>query len=106
VATEVMGWRLDHDAYTDSWIDADGKLTGYYYGRPFSPYRDRNALKEVLDRIESLGLCDAYLEELRGLLDADADVLENTVMWALHTCPPDLACLAAIRAVRRSRDPA
>jgi hypothetical protein len=102
VAREVMHWRSDHEQYTDCWVDADGKLTGYYYGHPFSPYRDRNALAEVWKRIDVLGLRARYLECLDALLRAahgDDFVGDG---WALHTCGTELACRAALLAVRTS----
>lgn len=95
VARELMQWHSDHEQYTDCWVDSAGKLTGYYYGHPFSPYRDRNALGEVWKRIDALGLREHYLAcigALHGERALDA--------WTLHTCAPELACRAALLAVR------
>lgn len=101
VAREVMGWRLDCDQITDSWVDENDKLTGYYYGRPFSPYRDRNALREVLRRIEQLGMRDEFLERLTRMMAIDSSERTGVAAWALLTCPPELACRAAILTVRK-----
>jgi hypothetical protein len=100
VAAEVMHWRSDHEQFADCWVDADGKLTGYYYGRPFSPYRDRNALVEVWKRIDALKLQDTYLKCLVALLGTSAEAGDINPAWALHTCDPELACRAALLAVR------
>lgn len=99
VAIEVMNWHSDHEQFADCWVDADGKLTGYYYGRPFSPYRDRNALVEVWKRLEALKLQDVYVRSLGLLLEAQAGAEANPA-WALHTCDPEIACRAALLAVR------
>lgn len=103
VAREVMGWHSDHEQYTDCWVTADGRLTGYYYGRPFSPYRDRNALAEVWKRVEALGLRARYVEALESLLAATQDPDQPIGTWSLHTCNPELACRAALLAVRQER---
>lgn len=100
VAHEVMQWRSDHEQHTDCWVDADGKLTGYYYGRPFSPYRDRNALAEVWKRIDALGLRARYLECIDVLLRAQNGDDLSVDPWTLHTCGTELACRAALLAVR------
>ena len=100
VAQEVMQWRSDHEQHIDCWVDAEGKLTGYYYGHPFSPYRDRNALAEVWKRIDALGLRARYLECIGVLLRAEPGDDHPVDTWALHTCGTELACRAALLAVR------
>jgi len=103
VAREVMQWRSDHEQFADCWVDADNKLTGYYYGHPFSPYRDRNALAEVWKRIDALGLRARYVRCLTALQPPQPDDGGVSEAWALHTCCPELACRAALLAVRLSR---
>jgi hypothetical protein len=102
VAREVMHWRSDHEQFADCWVDENGKLTGYYYGHPFSPYRDRNALAEVWKRIDALGLRDRYLQWLDWLLHADHGDDAKVGSWTLHTCGTELACRAALLAVREA----
>jgi hypothetical protein len=103
VAREVMQWRSDHEQYPDCWVDAEGKLTGYYYGHPFSPYRDRNALAEVWKRIDALGLRARYLEFLTMLLRAEHGDDLAVDAWTLHTCGTESACRAAVLAVRAAK---
>ena len=99
VASEVMAWRLAPGGFGEVWVDADGELTGYYNGRPFSPYPDRNALSAVWDRIARLNLTAVYLRFLSRLIeDRQDDGLADP--WAMHCCDPDLACRAALLAVR------
>jgi hypothetical protein len=100
VAREVMRWRSDHEQYTDCWVDAEGKLTGYYYGHPFSPYRDRNALAEVWKRLDGLGLRERYLACIGLLLQFLHGETRRLDAWTLHTCDTELACRAALLAVR------
>jgi hypothetical protein len=100
VAHEVMQWRSDHEQHPDCWVSSDGVLTGYYYGHPFSPYRDRNALAEVWKRIDALGLRARYVECLRSVLSTAPGLDAAADEWALHTCSPELACRAAVLAVR------
>jgi hypothetical protein len=100
VAREVMQWRSDHEQYTDCWVNAEGKLTGYYYGHPFSPYRDRNALAEVWKRLDALGLRARYLECIAMLVRAEHGDDLSVDAWTLHTCSTELACRAALFAVR------
>ena len=99
VASEVMGWRLVPGGFGEIWIDAEGNLTGYYNGRPFSPYRDRNALASVWERVASLGLTAAYIRFLSILIDDQQDE-RGADPWTMHCCDPDLACRAALLAVR------
>lgn len=103
VAHEVMGWRSDHEQFADCWVDADNKLTGYYYGRPFSPYRDRNALTEVWKRIDALQLRSRYLECIGLLVPSANDNGHPADAWVLHTCEPEVACRAALLAVRMGK---
>lgn len=103
VAREVMRWRSDHEQFADCWVDTDGKLTGYYYGRPFSPYRDRNALAEVWKRLEALHLRTRYMRCVELLLQAPSGDHHVIDAWALHTCGPEVACRAALLAVRMAR---
>lgn len=100
VAREVMQWRSDHEQHPDCWVDAAAKLTGYYYGHPFSPYRDRNALAEVWKQIDALGLRARYLECIGVLIHAEQGDDHPVDGWALHTCGTELACRAALLAVR------
>ena len=97
VARLVMGWRLVSGHHADTWVDSEGALTGYYDGRPFSPYRDRNALVVVWDRIAALGLQPVYARFL-SLLVSDG----STDPWVIQTCDPGQSCRAAILAVRFS----
>jgi hypothetical protein len=103
VAREVMRWHSDHEQFTDCWVTEEGKLTGYYYGRPFSPYRDRNALAEVWKRLDALGLRARYMECLESVLGAATLEDRPVDAWSLHTCNPEIACRAAVLAVRTSR---
>lgn len=98
VAQDVMGWRLVSDSMTQTWVDEDGELTGYYNGRPFSPYRDRNALVEVWLRIKSLGLQTIYTGQLVRLL-SEGPVGPEVDSWTVHTCSPETDCRAALLAV-------
>ncbi len=100
VAREVMHWRSDHEQFADCWVDDRDRLTGYYYGRPFSPYRDRNALAEVWKRIDELGLRSRYLACLDSVLGAALAEGRAVDAWSLHTCHPEVACRAALLAVR------
>jgi len=95
-----MCWRSDHEQYADCWVDENDKLTGYYYGRPFSPYRDRNALAEVWKRIDALKLRPQYLHYLELLLRLESGDDGAAYAWALHICSPELASRAAVLAVR------
>ena len=97
VARVVMGWRLVSGHHADTWVDSEGALTGYYDGRPFSPYRDRNALVVVWERIAALGLQSVYARFL-SLLVSDG----STDPWVIQTCGPGESCRAAILAVRSS----
>ena len=81
----------------------NGKLTGYYYGHPFSPYRDRNALVEVWKRIDALGLRARYIQILEQSLRMTAGGDQQVDFWSVHTVSPDIACRAAILAVRTSK---
>lgn len=99
VAQDVMRWRLVSDSMTQTWVDEEGALTGYYNGRPFSPYRDRNALVEVWLRIKSLGLQTIYTGQLVRLL-SEGTVGPEADSWAVHTCSPETACRAALLAVQ------
>lgn len=99
VAQKVMGWRLVSDSMTQTWVDEEGELTGYYNGRPFSPYRDRNALVEVWLRIKTLGLETIYADQLVRLL-SEGSVGPEVDSWAVHTCSPESACRAALLAVQ------
>lgn len=99
VAQKVMGWRLVSDSMTQTWVDEEGELTGYYNGRPFSPYRDRNALVEVWLRVKALGLETIYADQLVRLL-SEGSVGPEVDSWAVHTCSPESACRAALLAVQ------
>ncbi len=98
-----MQWRSDHEQFPDSWVDAEGKLTGYYYGHPFSPYRDRNALAEVWKRIDALGLRARYLEFLGVLQRAEHGDDLAADPWMLLTCGTEVACRATVLAVRTGK---
>jgi len=100
VAREVMQWRSDHEQFADCWVDANDQLTGYYYGHPFSPYRDRNALAEVWKRIDELKLRRQYLECLSLLLQVESGSNQPADAWTLHVCRPEPASRAAVLAVR------
>lgn len=99
VAHEVMGWHLVSDSMTQTWVDEEGELTGYYNGRPFSPYRDRNALVEVWLRIKSLGLETVYTDQVVRLL-SESSMGPYADSWTMHTCSPETACRAALLAVQ------
>jgi hypothetical protein len=100
VATEIMDWRLENDGSAGSWHTAQGEPAGYYYGRPFRPHRDRNALALVWERIEQLQLREAYMEQLLELISLLDSPTEQNGLWSFHVVDPRLASCAALLAVR------
>lgn len=103
VATEVMDWRLDRGGNKGGWVTAQDSPAGYYFGRPFRPHRDRNALAEVLVRVEKLGLCDDYMNQLLELISLVESPAEQNGLWTFHVVDPRLACCAALMAIRSAQ---